>query len=111
MKRQNENMLSIDVDAGVSMRKIDFTESQIVEILREARVTPVPEVARSYNVTEATIRAWHGKFGQLSPEDVKRLRHLKTNHVKRQRLARQAANGAELTRSSPALHGTVKRTP
>ena len=104
-------MHSTDVDAGVPMRKIDFTESQIVEILREARVTPVPQVARSHNITEATIHAWHSKFGQLGPEDVKRLRHLKTNHVKRQRLARRTANGPELTRASSAtMNGTVKRT-
>ena len=71
------------------MRKIDFTETQIVEILYEARLTPVPEVAQRHRITEATIHAWRSKFGQLGPEDIKRLRHLKIGQVKRNKLGRQ----------------------
>jgi putative transposase len=70
---------------GNTMKKIDFTESQIVKILCEARLTSVMDVARKHNITEATISAWRGKFGELGAEDVKRLRHLKIEHVRRQR--------------------------
>ena len=71
----------------VPMKRMEFTESQIVKILCEARWTPVNDVARKHNITEATIQAWHAKFGQLGAEDIKRLRHLKTAHARRQRLA------------------------
>jgi putative transposase len=65
------------------MKKIDFTESQIVKILCEARLTSVIDAARKHNITEATITAWRGKFGELGGEDVKRLRHLKIEHARR----------------------------
>ncbi len=68
------------------MKKIDFTESQIVKILSETRWTPINDVARKHRITEATIYAWRSKFGELGAEDVKRLRHLKTEHARRQRL-------------------------
>jgi putative transposase len=68
------------------MKRMDFTESQIVKILCEARLTPVAIVARNHNITEATIHAWRGKFGRLAAEDIKRFRHLKNAHVRRLRI-------------------------
>ena len=73
-----------------SMKRMEFTESQIVKILCEARWAPINDVARKHNITEATIQAWRGKFGQMGAEDIKRLRHLKTAHVRRQKLAAKA---------------------
>jgi putative transposase len=72
------------------MKRMEFTESQIVKILSEAQWTPVNDVARKHNVTEATIQAWRAKFGQLGAEDIKRLRHLKNAHARRQRLVAKA---------------------
>jgi putative transposase len=69
---------------------MDFTESQIVKILCEARWAPVNDVARKHKVTEATIHAWRGKFGQLGAEDIKQLRHLKTAHARRQKPSSKA---------------------
>lgn len=74
------------------MKKVVFTESQIVEILCEARGKSVDDVARRHNITEATIYAWRSKFGRLGAEDVKRLRHLKTEHARRQRLLAKDGN-------------------
>lgn len=74
------------------MKKLEFTESQIVKILCEARSTSVNDTARKHNITEATIHAWHGKFGQLGPEEVKRLRHLKSAHARRLRSVVKGAN-------------------
>jgi hypothetical protein len=66
---------------------IKHTESQIAEILCEARRTTISAVATKYNVSEAAICAWHSKFGQLGPEEIKRLRHLKSQHARRQRFS------------------------
>jgi transposase len=68
-------------------KTIKHTESQIAEILREARRTSVTEVVIRYNVSAATIYAWDTKFGQLGADEIKRLRHLKSEHARRQRLA------------------------
>jgi putative transposase len=70
------------------MKKMVFTESQIVKILCEARRTSVDDVALRHNITEATIYAWRSKFGRLDAEHIKRLRHLKTEHARRQRLVK-----------------------
>jgi transposase len=61
------------------------TESQIAQILREARGSSINEVATKYNLSEAVIFAWHSKFGQLGAEQIKRLRHLKLQHARRKR--------------------------
>jgi putative transposase len=66
----------------------EYTESQIAEILREARSTSVRDVAIKHGVSEAAIYAWDGKFGQLGAKEIKRLRHLKLAHARRQRFAR-----------------------
>jgi putative transposase len=88
---------------------MEFTESQIVRILCEARLTPVNDVARKHNITEGTIHAWRGKFGELGAEDIKRLRHLKNSHAKRQRLVtkvgRVGLDGEDHQRSSEQGHG------
>lgn len=76
----------------VSMMKLDFTESQIVKILREARLASVVDVARRHHITEATIYAWRAKFGELGAEEVKRLRHLKIEHARRQRSVAKGGN-------------------
>lgn len=45
-------------------KPIKYTESQIAEILREARMTSISEVATKYHISETAIYAWHTKFGQ-----------------------------------------------
>jgi hypothetical protein len=66
-------------------KSIEHTETQIAQILREARSTSINEAAIKYNVSEAAICAWHTKFGRLSPEDIKRMRKLKLEHIRRKR--------------------------
>jgi len=66
-------------------KSIEHTETQIAQILREARSTSINEAAIRYNVSEAAICAWHAKFGRLGPEEIKRLRNLKLDHVRRKR--------------------------
>src|SRR4029077_6111789 len=77
-----------------TMKQRDFTERQIVEILREARQTSVGEAARKHRVTEATIPAWLGKFGRLGAEDIKGLRHLKFAQARRKGAAVRAQANA-----------------
>jgi transposase len=66
-------------------KSIEHTETQIAQILREARSTSINEAAIKYNVSEAAICAWHAKFGRLGPENIKRLRNLKLEQARRKR--------------------------
>ncbi len=68
------------------MKKIRFTEEQMVAILREADRSPVVEVARKHKISEQTIYVWRRRFGTLQPADVKRLRELEAENAKLKRM-------------------------
>jgi putative transposase len=58
------------------MKRARFTDEQIVRILQEADKSPVVEVAKRHGVSEPSIYAWRKKFGDMSTDDVKRLKQL-----------------------------------
>jgi len=68
------------------MKKSRFSEEKMVEILREADRTSVPEVSKKYKVSEQTIYVWRRRFGTLEPADIKRLRALETENAKLKKL-------------------------
>ena len=62
------------------MKKTRLNDEQIVRILREADQVPVPEIAKAYGVSEASIYAWRKRFGAMEDQDVKRLKALETEN-------------------------------
>jgi hypothetical protein len=68
------------------MKKVRFTEEQMVAILREADRNPVAEVAHKHKLSEQTIYVWRRRFGTLQPADVKRLRELETENANLKRM-------------------------
>jgi putative transposase len=72
------------------MKKVRFTEEQMVAVLREADRSPVSEVARKHKVSEQTIYVWRRRFGKLEPADVKRLRELEAENAKLKRMVPSA---------------------
>jgi putative transposase len=69
------------------MRKSKFSESQIVEILKDAEGgIPVADLLRKHGVSKATFFKWRTKYGGASVADVKRLRELEAENAKLKRM-------------------------
>ena len=86
------------------MRKSKFSESQIVEILKDAEGgIPVADLLRKHGVSKATFFKWRTKYGGASVADVKRLRELEVENAKLKRMY------ADLALESAAIKDVLHR--
>ena len=69
------------------MKRKQFTEEQIIGILKEAEAgAVVTELCRKHGMSSATYYAWKAKFGGLEVSDAKRLRALEEENARLKRL-------------------------
>lgn len=69
------------------MRKSRFTESQIVDIVREYDAgAAVKELSRRHGVHANTIRLWKTKYAGMEVSDVVRLKQLETENTQMHRI-------------------------
>lgn len=84
------------------MRPSQFTEMQIVAIIKEADAgRPVNEIWRFYGVSSATCYKWKAKYGGLKASDVKRLKELEHENSRLKRMY------ADLSVESAALKDVI----
>ena len=69
------------------MKRSQYSESQIVGILKEADSgVMVKDVCRKYGISDATYYKWKSKYGGLEVSDVRRMRELEAENSKLKRM-------------------------
>jgi len=69
------------------MKRKQFSEEQIIGILKEAEAgAVVTDLCRRHGMSSATYYAWKAKFGGLEVSDAKRLRALEEENARLKRL-------------------------
>ena len=59
------------------MKRIRFTEEQIIAVLREHDAgAKTADLARKHGISEATLYNWKARYGGMDVSDAKRLRSL-----------------------------------
>jgi len=72
------------------MKRIKFTESQILAILKEQEQgLKVADICRKYGISDATFFNWKNKYSGMSVSELKRLKELEYENA---RLKRMYAN-------------------
>lgn len=69
------------------MRKSKYSESQIVEILKEAEAgVPVAEVCRKSGISAPTYYVWKSKYAGATVSDLTRMRELESENARLKRM-------------------------
>ena len=80
------------------MRKSQFTEEQIIGILKRVDAgQKVGEVCREHGISDATYYRWKAQYGGLEVSELRRLRHLEDENRKLKQIV------ADLTLDNRAL--------
>jgi putative transposase len=73
------------------MRRIRFTEEQIIGILKEQELgAKTADLCPKHGISEATFYNWQSKFGGMDVSEAKRLKQLEAENAKLKRLLADA---------------------
>lgn len=74
------------------MKKVRFTESQIVNILRQGESgIAVAEICRQNGIGQSTYYQWKSKYAGVSVSELKRMRELEVENSQLKRLFAEQA--------------------
>ena len=65
------------------MKKTRFTESQIISILtQQEKGISVTDICREQGISKATFFNWKGKYGGMTPSQLRRLKELEIENAR-----------------------------
>ena len=74
------------------MKKSNFTEAQIVAILKEGEAgIPVAQILRKHGISQGTYYNWKLKYGGTLVSELKRLKELEAENAKLKRMYAELA--------------------
>jgi putative transposase len=69
------------------MKKVRFTETQIISILKQQEAgISIKDLSREHGVSEATIYNWKAKYGGMEANEVKRMKDLEEENARLKRI-------------------------
>ncbi|ANE42762.1 transposase [Deinococcus puniceus] len=73
------------------MKQKQFTEEQIIKLLQDAKKgqQPIEELCRDFGCSPASYYTWKKKYGDTTPDEAKRLRHLEKENARLLRIVGQ----------------------
>ena len=79
------------------MRKSNFTDSQILAILKQNEAgAAVPDLCREYGISSATFYKWRSKFGGMDVSLMKRLKELEDENRRLKKMYAEERIKAEI---------------
>jgi putative transposase len=86
------------------MKKVRFTENQIISILKQQESgISIEDLARENSVSEATIYNWKAKYGGMDANELKRMKELEEENAILKRIA------ANLTLENDAVKTVLEK--
>ena len=83
------------------MRKSKFSDSQIVDALKQADGgPPVPELCRELGISSATFYKWRSKFGGMDASLMARLKELETENARLKKMYADERLKAEIVQEA-----------
>jgi putative transposase len=74
------------------MKRKQFTEEQIIAVLKEAEAgVTVADLTRKHGIAEATFYRWKAKYGGMDVSDAKRLKQVEEENRRLKRLVADQA--------------------
>ena len=85
------------------MKKSRFTDSQIIAVLKQAEAgTPVPDLCREHNISNATFYKWRAKFGGMDASLMARMKELEDENRRLKKMYAEEKLKAEIIQEAMA---------
>lgn len=86
------------------MKKVRFTETQIISILKQQEAgISIKDLSRENGVSEATLYNWKAKYGGMEANEVKRMKELEEENGRLKRIV------ANLTLENDAIKTVLEK--